>query len=171
MMKKFFAILMIAVLALSATAFAATYTSDDISFEYDDSAFEIAMDDRTDDETLVILDGKNEAWGNTYIRIYLAELRDGETVPTMEEFAEMPDTEVTQGEWNGYSDVFMYTLNNEDDGSSQHFFIAPLADEDDGEVEDLLTVEISITDIEDEDVAMERDDLISAVVDSLRIDD
>ena len=169
-MKKIFAVLMIAILALSTVAFAETYRSDDVKFEYDGKNFEIAMDDRTDDETTVVLDGTNEAWGATYIRIYVHDLNDGEKFPTMDEFAEMPDTTVTQGEWNGYKNVFMYTLNN-DDGTTQDFFIAPVMDDDGDEVEDLLTVEICTTKIEDEDTLMERDDLISAVVDSLVVDD
>ena len=169
MMKKLIAILLAAMLTLGAAALAETYTSDDIRFEYDAKAFKITLDDRTDDETTVVLTGTKEAWGQTYIRLYLKDLEDGEKFPTMDDFAEMPDTEVTQGEWNGYKDVFMYELNN-DDGTSQHFFIAPVTDED-GEVEDLLTVEIGITAIEDDDTAMERDDLISAVVDSLKVDD
>ena len=171
MMNKFFAILIAAVLALSCTAaFAATYTyEDDIRFEYDEAAFEISMDDHTDDEDLVILAGKDAAWGETFIRIHLADLHDGETFPTMDEFVAMPDAkDLIQGEWNGYKDVFMYTVEYE--GGAEHYFIAPVTD-DDGEVEDILTVEIGISPIEAEDAAMERDDLISAVVDSLRIDD
>lgn len=170
MMKKLLALSLIAALTLMGlAALAETYVSDDLSFEYEDQAFEIAEDDRTDDETTVVLTGKVEAWGQTYIRFYLHDLRDGEALPTMADFEEMPDTTVTQADWNGYKDVFMYTLNN-DDGTSQSFFIAPVVDND-GEVEDLLTVEIGITAIQDEDVAMGRDDLISAVVDTLKVDD
>ena len=164
--------MLVAVLVLSCTAaFAATYThDDDITFEYDDAKFEISMDDHTDDEDLIILDGKDEAWGNTFVRIHLADLRDGETFPTLDEFTAMPDAkDLSQGEWLGFKDVIMYTVEY-DDGASEHYFIAPVTD-DDGEVEDILTVEIGISPIEDEDVAMERDDLISAVVDSLKIDD
>lgn len=170
-MKKIIAILLVASMSLLGLAALAetTYTGDDIAFRYDEAAFEVAFEDRTDDETTVVLSGKNEAWGETYIRLYLAELRDGETFPTMEEFTPIADVEVTQGEWNGFKDVFMYTVEN-DDGTSQYFFIAPVAD-DDGEVEDLLTVEISITAIEDDGVAMGRDDQISAVLDTLLIDD
>jgi len=171
MMNKLFAILLAAVLALSCTAaFAATYThDDDIRFEYDDARFEITMDDHTDDEDLIILDGKDEAWGNTFVRIHLAELIDNEVFPTLDDFVDMGDTEVTQGEWNGFKDVFMYTVEY-DDGTTEHYFIAPVTD-DDGEVEDILTVVIGVTAIEDEDTAMERDDLISAVLDTLKVDD
>lgn len=171
MMNKFFAILIAAVLALSCTAaFAATYThDDDIRFEYDDAKFEIAMDDHTDNEDLIILDGKDEAWGETFIRIHLAELIDDEVFPTIDDFVDMDGTEVTQGEWNGFKDVFMYTVEYED-GTTEHYFIAPVTD-DDGEVEDVLTVIIGVSKLDDEDAAMERDDLISNVVDSLKIDD
>ena len=172
MMNKFFAILIAAVLALSCTAaFAATYThEDDIRFEFDDAKFEITMDDHTDDEDLVILTGRDEAWGETYIRIHLADLRDGETFPTMDEFTAMPDAkDLTQGEWLGYKDVFSYTVEYED-GASEHYFIAPVTD-DDGEVEDILTVVIGISKVDDEETAMTRDDLISAVLDTLRVDD
>ena len=169
-MKKSFAMLLIAILAFTTVASAEAYTSDDISFEYDETAFEISLDDRTDDETTVVLSGTNEAWGETYIRFYLSDLEDGEALPTLDDFAKMPDTEVTQGEWNGYKDVFMYSLENED-GTCQYFFIAPVVDAEDGEVEELLTVEIGVSAIEDEETAMGRDDLISAVVDSLKIDD
>ena len=168
-MKKAFALLLIAILTLSATAFAATYTSDDIRFKYEDAAFEVSFEDRTDDESTVILSGKDEAWGQTYIRFYVHDLEDGETFPTMEDFPQMPDTTVTQGDWNGYKDVFMYTIEN-DDGTSQSFFIAPVLDED-GEIEDMLTVEIGITRIEDDEIAMGRDDLISEVLDTLMVDD
>ena len=63
MMNKIFAILIAAVLALSCTAaLAATCThDDDIHIEYDENAFEITMDDHTDDEDLVILTGKYSA--------------------------------------------------------------------------------------------------------------
>ena len=172
MMNKFFAIMIAAVLALSCTAaFAATYThDDDIRFEYDDAKFEITMDDHAEDEDLVILTGKDAAWGDTFIRIHLADLHDGETFPTMDEFTAMPDAkDLTQGEWLGFKDVFMYTVENQD-GTSEHFFIAPVTD-DDGEVEDILTVNIGVSQLDDEDAVMARDDQISAVVDSLRIDD
>ena len=172
MMNKFFAILIAAVLALSCTAaFAATYThEDDIRFEFDDAKFEITMDDHTDDEDLVILTGKDAAWGDTFIRIHLRDLEDHETFPTMDEFTAMPDAkDLTQGEWNGFRNVFMYTVEYED-GGSEHYFIAPVTD-DDGEIDHILTVNIGISPIEDEETAMTRDDLISAVVDTLRVDD
>jgi len=169
-MKKMLALVIASLLALSSAAFAEIYRSDDIIFEYDENAFEVSVDDRTDDETTVVLHGKNEAWGNTFIAFYLKDLDDGEKFPTMAEMSQMPDTTVTQGDWNGYKDVFMYTLEH-DDGTSEHFFIAPVMDDDDKEVEGLLTVHIGVSKIEDASVAMARDDAISAVVDSLKVDD
>ena len=171
-MKKMIAMLLAAVLALSCTAaFAATYThEDDIRFEFDDAKFEITMNDHTDDEDLVILTGKDAAWGDTFIRIHLRDLEDHEAFPTMDEFTAMPDAkDLTQGEWNGFRNVFMYTVEYED-GGSEHYFIAPVTD-DDGEIDHILTVNIGISPIEDEETAMTRDDLISAVVDTLRVDD
>ena len=171
-MKKLIAVLMTIVfaLALTTTAFAATYNYDnDITFEYDETHFEITMDDHTDDEDLVILTGKNDAWGDTFVRIHLADLDDGEHFPTAEEFTPLADVEVTQGEWAGYQNVFMYTIEDED-GTSDHFFIAPVVD-DDREVDNILTVEICVSRIDDEEAAMLRDDLISEVVDSLKVDD
>ena len=170
-MKKFIAALLFAVLTLSATAFAATYThEDDIRFEYDDTAFEITMDDHTDDEDLVILTGKDATWGNTFVRIHLAELDDGETFPTLDTFTAMPGaSEVTQGDWAGFKDVFMYDVNNED-GTTESSFIAPVADED-GEIDGILTVNIGISPLDGEDAATSRDDLISNILNTLRVDD
>ena len=169
-MRKLIALIVAALLALSATAFAETYRSDDITFEYDEKAFEVSLDDRTDDEATVVLHGKNEVWGNTFISFYLKDLDDGEQFPTMEEMSQIPDTTVTQGDWNGYKNAFMYTLEY-DDGTSEHFFIAPVMDKDDKEIEDVLTVHIGITKLDDEDAAMARDDAISAVVHTLKVND
>ena len=168
-MKKIFAILLIAILSLSAVAFAETCKVDDIAFDYDPEIFDVSFEDRADDETTVVLSNLDETWEQVYIRFYVRELEDGETFPTLAEFPDMGGTEVTQGEWNGFDDVFMYSVAY-DDGTSQHFFIAPVAD-DDGEIEASLTVEIGITELEDEDVAMTRDDQISAVLDTIKVVD
>ena len=170
-MRKAFVLLLIAALSLSAIASAATYNYDnDIRFEYDENSFEITMDDHTDDEDLVILTGKEDAWGNTFIRIHLSDLDNGETFPTLEEITAALETdEVAQGDWNGYQNVFMYTVEN-DDGFTEHNFIAPVIDHD-GEIEDVLSVRIGVSKVEDEAAAMARDDQISAVVDTLKVDD
>lgn len=171
MMKKLFAMLLIATLSLTTVAFAATYRydGDDIVFTYDENIFEIVEDDHTDDEDSVVLAAKDDALGETYVRIHVRDLDDGEKFPTMAEFIPIADVEVTQGDWAGYKDVFMYTVENAD-GTSQHFFIAPVTDHD-GEIEDILTVEIGVTNIEDEDALMMRDDAISEIVDTLKVDD
>ncbi len=173
MMKKLFAVLLITMLALTCTAFAATYIDrdKDLTFEYDESLFKITMDDETDDELLVILAGKDSSWGETGISIHLGELRDGEKFPTVDDFSEMVAATgdvVTQGEWDGFKDVIMYTSTFED-GSTESVFIAPIYDDDDDEVDDILTVKISVANIEDEGIAMGRDDMISAVMDTLKV--
>ena len=173
-MKKFFALALITILTLSltTTAFAATYRydGDDIIFTYDENLFEIVEDDHTDDEDSVVLAAKDETWGQTYVRIYVADLDDGEGFPTMEDFAAMPDTTVEQMEtWAGFKNVFTYTLENDDD-TTQTFFIAPVYD-DDGEIEECLTVEIGVTKMDDADKAMLRDDAISEILNTLKVDD
>ncbi len=174
MMKKLFAALLAALLALSCTAFAATYVDrdKDLTFEYDESLFGIAMDDEADDELLVILEGKDAGWGETGISIHLAELDDGERFPVVDDFSDMVAETgdiVTQGEWNGFKDVIMFTATFED-GGSESVFIAPVQDDDDdAEVEGILTVKVSVTGIGDESLAMGRDDAISAVLDTLKV--
>jgi hypothetical protein len=49
-------------------------------------------------------------------------------------------------------------------------FIAPVID-DDSEAEEMVTVTIGVTSLAGEDAAMARDDAISAIVDTLRVDD
>ena len=171
MMKKMIAALLTVALLLSCAALAESYRwKDDLTFEYDANAFEIAMDDHTDDEDLVILNFKNPEWGEGYVRIHLRDLEDCETFPTKADFAEVEkglNTEVTQGDWAGYKDVFMYSV---DDGDSlEGTFIAPIYDNDDKEIEDILTVRISVTKIDDEETAMDRDDHISDIVDTLKV--
>ena len=170
-MKKLIAVTMAALLALSAVAFAETYRSDDMTFEYDENAFEITKDDRTDDETDVVVYGKSEAWGHTYVNFYLKDLEDGEKFPTADEVSKANDNAtVTEGEWNGYKNVLMYDVEG-DDGMTRSFFIVPVMDDDGNEVDDILTVQIGTSKIEDEAVLMERDDAISAIVDSLKVND
>lgn len=169
-MKKMIALLIAALLALSAAAFAETYRSDDLTFVYDENAFEIARAEERDDETEVALNGKNEAWGPTYINFYLKDVHDGEKIPTADELAKANSAEVTQGEWNGYRNVLMYTVE-EGDGITRSCFVVPIMDDDDDEVEDLLTVQIGVSQIDDEAVLMGRDDAISAILDSLKVDD
>jgi len=169
-MKKMIALLMAALLALSAAAFAETYHTGDITFDYDEQAFEITLDDSTDDVTNVVVYGKVEAWGHTYVNFYMEDLKDGDHFPTAEELAKENNVEVTQGEWNGYSNVLMCAIEG-DDGMTRSTFVVPVMDDDDNEIDDILTVGIGTSKIEDEAVLQERDDAISAIVDSLKLDD
>jgi len=165
-MKRIVTILLIAVMALAGCAALAegTYASDDLSFSYDAQSFEVTTDYHADDNQMVILSGKNDAWGAVAIRI---ELKDGEAFPTPETLAAPAGAEVTQGEWHGFQDVLMYTTSS---GSFvESVFVAPVRD-DDGEIDDTLTVTITVDDIGGE-AAMARDDRISAVLDTLKVDD
>ena len=167
-MKKLLVMLLIATLALSATAFAATYThDDDIRFNYDENAFEITFEDHTDDEDHVILGFKDIEWGNGYIRIDLTELNDGETFPTPEEAAEDMNTEVDQLDaWANFKNVLSASFDTND--TLESVFIAPVYD-DDGEVDDVLTVTIGVTQLDDEETGMDRDDAISDIVNTLTV--
>lgn len=169
-MKKLIAVLMVALLALSAVAFAEPYRSGDIAFEYDKKAFEISLDDNLDDETTVVIYGKNEAWGKTYVSFYLKDMKDGEKFPTADEIGKENNTAVTEGDWNGYKNVLMYTLEG-DEGMTRSYFIVPVMDDDGHEIDDMLEVQIGVSKIDDDATAMERDDAISAIVDSLKLVD
>ncbi len=171
-MKKFFALVLIAILTLTATAFAETYRhEDDITFEYDEKLFEITMDDHSDDEDLIILNTKDE---KNYVRIHLAELEDDETFPTLADFKDLEEglgvkVETLETWGNGYKDVFTYTVDDED-GTLETTFIAPVYDAD-GEVDDILTVRIGVEKDVDEAAAMARDDAISDILNTLKVDD
>ena len=172
-MKRFFALTLIAILALTATAFAATYRNgdDDIAFSYDENLFDITMDDHADDETLVILTTRDE---KNYVRIHLAELDDGETFPTIADFKDLEEglgvkVETLETWANGYKNVFTYTVDN-GDGTTETTFIAPVYD-DDGEIDDILTVRIGVEKDVDESAGMARDDAISEIVNTLKVDD
>ena len=175
MMKKTFAMLLVVAMILTCSALGETKTytnpDNDVTFMYDDAVMEISLEDETDDELMVVLNGKDAAWGNAYVKIHLGDLDEdnGDTFPTLADFAEMEanlNTTVTQGDWNGFKNVFSYTI---DDGDAlEQVFIAPVYD-DDNEVEDILTITIGIDKIANEEAGMNRDDAISAVLDSLKI--
>ena len=65
-MKKLIALIMAALLALSVVAFAETYHTGDVVFDYDEKVFDISLDDSTDDVTNVVIYGKVETWGYYY---------------------------------------------------------------------------------------------------------
>ena len=168
-MKKMFIMLLIAILTLSTAAFAATYThDDDITFRYDDAFFKISMDDHGDDEDLIILDDQHGG----FVRIHLRDLDDGETFPTIEDFSEIEAANGTKveklAEWAGFTDVFTYGYNV--DAYHEDVFIAPIYD-DDHEIDAILTVNIGGDALEDEAAGMERADMVSEVVDTLKVKD
>lgn len=157
MRKRIFAMLLTAAMLLSGLAMAETYAANDLTFDYDESEFKIAADETSDDGHLVVLSGTEEDWGDTYIRIYFHPLTDGEEMPTPEGIRELlPEVEVTQGEWNGYSDVISYF-----DGY-ESLFIVPLDSA-------YMTVGVGVSELDDEDDAMDRDDEISDVLDTLEV--
>ena len=171
-MKKIIALIMAMLLALSASALAATYTSDDINFDYDDSALEITQEEHKDDDDTVILGFKNKAWGDGYIRIRFQEIPDeGEAYPTWEEIAESLGTTTDKMEnlptWGNYTDVI--TTSIETGNITETVFIVPVFDDDNHA--DMLTITIGTAKLEDEDAAIARDDAISQVVDTLKVND
>ena len=156
MMKKLIAALLIAVMVLTAAvAFAEEYNGEDITFTYDENAFEITKDETDDNGHFVVLSAKDEAWGKTYVRFYVHKEDAYSSVESLQEL--LPDIEITQGEWNGFNDVIMY------DDNEEALFLVPLT------TGDWMTVGIHVTEIEDSDAAMTRDDLISAVLTSLKV--
>ena len=169
-MKKLLPMLLaLAMLFLSASALAEDVAYDDpagaLAFVYDDSVFEIEADDDNGSEHLVVLNGTQEDWGEYFISLYVRELAEDELFPTVDEYAELEDslnTEVSQGEWNGFQDVIMYTV--QDDTSYEQVCIVPLAVAD-----SLMTVDVKVELLEDEEASMARDDAISAVLDTLSI--
>ena len=169
-MKKLIALIMAALLVLGISAYAETYHTGDITFDYDEQVFDISLDDSTDDVTNVVIYGKVEAWGHYYVNFHVEELKDGESFPTAEALAKEKNVEVTEGDWNGYKNVLMYAIEG-DDGMTRSTFIVPVMDDDGNEVDDILKVVIGASTIEDEAALQARDDSISAVVDSLKIDD
>ena len=159
-MKRTMATLLAAVLMLMGMALAESY-SDGFRFTYSKEYFEISTDEKGEDRHTVVLTGGVEEWGRTYIRFDLASLGGSDAPVTPDSLAgELPGIEITQGDWKGFSDVLMY--RRDVDGVTESCFIAPV---DEG----LLSVTIGVTGLDDERVAMDRDDRISAVVDSLKM--
>ena len=169
-MKKLLPMLLaLAMLFLSASALAEDVAYDDpagaLAFVYDDNVFEIEADDDNGSEHLVVLNGTQEDWGDYFISLYVRELAEDELFPTLDDYAELEEglnTEVTQGEWNGFQDVILYTV--QDDASYEQVCIVPLAVAD-----SLMTVDVKVELLEDEEASMARDDAISAVLDTLSI--
>lgn len=169
-MKKLIALIMAVLLALSAVAFAETYHTGDVVFDYDEKVFDISLDDSTDDMTNVVIYGKVESWGYYYVSFHVEDLKDGQPFPTAEALAKEKGVEVTESDWNGYKNVLMYTIEG-DDGMTRSTFVVPVMDDDDNEIDDILHVVIATSKIKNEADLQARDDAISAVVDSLKVDD
>ena len=123
------------------------------------------MEDHGDEEDMVILHDKNQGG----IRIHLRDMEDGETFPTAEEIAKDLNVEVTKmDEWGNFKDVLTY--DTQSDNFIESVFIAPIYD-DDGEIDDILTVRIGVEKDVDEAAGMARDDAISEIVNTLKVDD
>ena len=171
MLRTLLASLLISVMILADAAMADTYNSPgkDLRFEYDERLFKITTEDNTDDELLINLDYLDVSWGNGYVSIYLRNLEDGESVPTLPSFAEVEKTlhtTVEQGACYGFKDAFYYTT--EQDGATESAIIVPICDEDNA-ASAILTVNVSISQLDDEETGRIRDDAISSVINSLKI--
>ena len=70
--------------------------------------------------------------------------------------------------WANFKDVVTTSATTE--GLTETVFIAPVYDHD-GDVEDILTVIIATSELDDQEAAQNRDDTISAIVDTLKVDD
>ena len=172
-MEKKIVALLVAALLLAGAAFAETASftdrGKDFTFEYDADQFEITLEDYADDtdddaDLVLVLTGKNAAWGDTEIEFLKLDTEDEPY--TLDQFAELEealDTTVEQGEWNGFKDVFQYAYEVED-VIGQTFIISYDDDES-------LTISVTVTAMNDEDAQQLRDDAISAVLDSLKIID
>ena len=140
----------------------------ELSFTYDPAAFEVTTSEDGDIYD-VVLTGTKVEWGEYAIVFSLRELADGEAVPELGSYGDALEdgAEATQGEWNGFEDVIMYS--NTTDTTHEQVLVVPVKDAEDGEVEDILTISVSAQKLEDEEAAMARDDIISAVLDSLTL--
>ena len=103
MFKRIVALLVTALLALTAAACADTYTDRDrdLTFEYDAAAFEVTSDE-ADDVLVVTLTGSRTEWGAYGIAFDLRDLDDGDPVPklsdytdNLEEGAQAPESELS----------------------------------------------------------------------------
>ena len=141
----------------------------DLQFSYDPEAFEIASDEDVEDLHLLVLQGIRAEWDEYAIAFAMRELEDGETAPSLDNPGDFVEDGATleQGEWNGFENVIMYTTETDD--TLQQVFVVPV--EDDGEVEDVLAITVTTKKLDDEEAAMAQSDAISAVLDSLVIDD
>ena len=165
-MKKLIGVLI--VLALSTVAALAepvAYTdrADDFTFTYDPDVFEIVQEEyqsEEDDDLVLVLSGKDEAWGNVFIQFTRTAVNaeDAEASRAAEEEL-ISGMGATKGEWNGFYEVLMYSA--EDEESFEQTFVIPCTDDE------TLAILVHVDKIEDEEAAVNRDDQISAVLDTL----
>ena len=167
-MKKLVCMMIVfalAIAAVTALAESATYTDrdGDFTFTYDADVFEITSEDYQsddDDDLVLVLGGKVEAWGNVFIQFTRVEFDEDDLESMQEAEQELIDNAgATKGEWNGFNDVLMYGFD--DDECIEQTFVIPCTDDE------TLSILIHADKIEDEEAAMARDDQISAVVDTL----
>jgi hypothetical protein len=171
-MKKIFVMMLAAILALSATAFAATYNLDnDISFEYDENSFKILKEEHRDDEDVVALGFQNADWGDGFITIDLADVDTNSPFPTLEAMqSELSGVDVIQGDWANFKNVISFSI--EQDGVTSSNFIVPIYDDDNpNKVDDGMTVSISVTQAANDQATADRDDAISNLVNSIKVID
>ena len=167
-MKKFVCMMIVfalAVAAVAALAEPAAYTDrdGDFTFTYDTDAFEITSEEYQsddDDDLVLVLGGKVEAWGNVFLQFTRVDF-DEEDLGAMQEAEQelINNAGATKGEWNGFYDVLMYGFDDEE--STEQTFVIPCTDDE------TLSILIHADKLEDEAAAMERDDQISAVLDTL----
>ncbi len=167
-MKKF--VCMMIVFALTITTVTAlaefvAYTDrdGDFTFTYDTDVFEVTFEDYQsddDDNLVLVLSGKVETWGNVFIQFTRVEF-DEEDLYTMQEAEQelINNTGATKGEWNGFYDVLMYGIDDEE--CIEQTYVITCSDDE------TLSILIHVDKIEDELSAKERDDQISAVVDTV----
>ena len=175
-MKKLIATLMIAALLLTGSALAATYDTDNIAFEYDDSVFKVEVEDNEDGEAYCILYSVNDELENTFVNISVAKLEDDETFPTLEAYTkeanEDEESEVlvdVLDEWAGFKGVYHYDSEYADEETHFHAstFTAPVYKDD--KVIAIADIYVCQDVLEDEDAAMQISDAISEILDTLKI--
>lgn len=158
--------LALAFTAIAALAEPATYTdrSKDFTLTYEADDFEITTEEYQaddDDNLVLVLGGKNEAWGEVFIRFIRTELdTDADLKAHQDAEAELiAGVGATKGEWNGFHDVLMYAI--EDEECTEQSFVISCSDDE------TMAILVHVENIEDEEAIMERDDQISAVLGSL----
>lgn len=166
MFRKMIALALAAMLLVCGCALADTNYSDRdemLTLTYDDALFEIALEDYASEDAnadlVLILTGKNEAWGETDIEI----LRIQETIADADiaELEEALGIQTERGEWNGFENVISYSFEEENLTEATH-----IIQYDDTHT---LTVSVLAESLEDEELLTQRDDAVSAVLDSLKL--